>query len=45
MPPSVCLTSCMLLDMTKVPMAAPPMVSNSKGMASASGAMLPPASM
>jgi hypothetical protein len=42
-PPIVCFTWCMLLDMMKVPIAAPPIVSSSNGMASMSGSTLPPA--
>ena len=44
-PPSVCFTSCMLFAITKVPIAAPPMVSISNGIASISGSMLPPDGM
>jgi len=44
-PPSVCLTSCILFDITNVPSAAPPMVSSSNGIASISGSRLPPEAM
>ncbi len=41
-PPSVCFTSCIELDMRNVPIAAPPIVSSSNGIASISGSRLPP---